>query len=154
MSVTKEPLATRPIQLCAFDTSRDYPEGEEARQILAYHPADCCVDDQISVVGLAQALLTFTGNFDEACTRSLFAVSWASNSLCCVSRCRMQVATACMPSETYGCSQGLQAILHQAYVQYSLLHGSLREKLVRLRTSRLLLHCACKPQVLDEVATN
>lgn len=106
MSVTKEQLATQPIQLCAFDTSRDYPEGEEARQILAYHPADCSVDDQISVVGLAQALLTFTGNFDEACTRSLLVVPKARNTFYFLSRCRMQVATACMPSETYGCSEG------------------------------------------------
>lgn len=66
MSATKEMQTLHPVQLCVFDTERDYPEGEEARQILAYHPEDCSIDDQTSVVGLAQALLTFTGNFDEA----------------------------------------------------------------------------------------
>lgn len=66
MSATKDMQTLHPLQLCVFDTERDYPEGEEARQILAYHPEDCSIDDQTSVVGLAQALLTFTGNFDEA----------------------------------------------------------------------------------------
>lgn len=55
-----------PVQLCVYDTERDYPEGEEAQQILAYHPEDCSIDDQTAVVGLAQALLTFIGNFEEA----------------------------------------------------------------------------------------
>lgn len=66
MSATKEMQTLHPVQLCVFDAERDYPEGEEARQILAYHPEDCSTDIQTSVVGLAQALLTFTGNFDEA----------------------------------------------------------------------------------------
>ena len=66
MSATKEMQTLHPVQLCVFDAERDYPEGEEARQILAYHPEGCSVDDQTSVVGLAQALLTFIGNFDEA----------------------------------------------------------------------------------------
>ena len=66
MSATKEMQTLHPVQLCVFDAERDYPEGEEARQILAYHPEGCSVDDQTTVVGLAQALLTFIGNFDEA----------------------------------------------------------------------------------------
>ena len=70
MSTTKEQQPAQPVQLCAFDTERDYPEGEEARQILAYHPEGCSIDDQTSVVGLAQALLTFAGNFDEARTHA------------------------------------------------------------------------------------
>ncbi len=65
MSAPQEQQASHVVQLCAFDTERDYPEGEEARQILAYHPEACSVHDQTSVVGLAQALLTFTGNFDK-----------------------------------------------------------------------------------------
>lgn len=57
----------KPIQLCVFDTEHDYPEGEEAQQILAYYPSEACsVSDQTSVVGLAQALLTFNANFEEA----------------------------------------------------------------------------------------
>ena len=55
--------APMPLQLCVFDTQRDYPEGEEAHQILAYHPEACPVTDQTSVIGLAQALSTFAGNF-------------------------------------------------------------------------------------------
>ena len=70
MSTTKEQQPAQPVQICAFDTERDYPEGEEARQILAYHPEGCSIDDQTSVVGLAQALLTFAGNFDEARTHA------------------------------------------------------------------------------------
>jgi hypothetical protein len=71
MSATKGMQTLHPVQLCIFDAERDYPEGEEARQILAYHPEDCSIHDQTSVVGLAQALLTFTGNFDEAGAHSV-----------------------------------------------------------------------------------
>lgn len=56
----------KPVQLCVFDTEHDYPEGEEAQRILAYYPPDACsVDDQTSVIGLAQALLTFNANFEQ-----------------------------------------------------------------------------------------
>ena len=65
MTTALEHAEAPPLQLCAFDVARDYPEGEEARQILAYHPEECSVDHQTSVVGLAQALLTFVGNFAE-----------------------------------------------------------------------------------------
>lgn len=61
----------KPVQLCVFDTEHDYPEGEEAQRILAYYPPDACsVDDQTSVIGLAQALLTFNANFEGVRCRS------------------------------------------------------------------------------------
>ena len=65
MAAAIEHSVKTPLQLCAFDVERDYPEGEEARQILAYYPEECSIDQQTSVVGLTQALLTFVGNFDE-----------------------------------------------------------------------------------------
>ena len=53
------------LQLCVFDSKRDYPEGQEAKRILAYYPEACSVDDQTAVVGLAEALVTFATNFDQ-----------------------------------------------------------------------------------------
>ena len=64
MSATEKPIK-QPLQLCVFDVEREFPEGEEARQILAYFPEGCSINDQTSTVGLAQALLTFVGNFSE-----------------------------------------------------------------------------------------
>ena len=63
MSAVAEKSIRQPLQLCVFDIEREYPEGEEARQILAYYPEECSIDDQLSIVGLAQALRTFVGNF-------------------------------------------------------------------------------------------
>ena len=92
----------KPVQLCIFDTERDYPEGEEAQQILAYHPKSCSATDQTSVVGLAQALITFSANFDEArVIRDICnAILYASNS-CLLCR-RMPLVKACTLFEVRG----------------------------------------------------
>lgn len=66
MSTNKSKPVYR-VQLCVFDSQRDYPEGEEAKRILAYYPAECSVDEQTAVVGLAEALATFASNFDQVC---------------------------------------------------------------------------------------
>ena len=97
---------TRPLQLCVYDTERDYPEGEEAQQILAYYPEACSVTDQTSVIGLAQALLTFTANFEEA--RGQVTVAYVT----CVearnfSHCRKPHVTSCMLSNMFGPSTDL-----------------------------------------------
>ena len=62
----KQELPRYRLQLCVFDSQRDYPEGQEAQRILAYYPKDCPVDEQTAVVGLAEALVTFANNFDQA----------------------------------------------------------------------------------------
>ena len=46
-------MTTGPVQLCVFDTKRDYPEGEEGQQIVAYHPEASSISDQTAVMGLA-----------------------------------------------------------------------------------------------------
>lgn len=96
----------RSVQLCVFDTERDYPEGQEAQQILAYHPEACSITDQTSVVGLAQALLTFNANFEEA--RFQVAVAYVirieSRSYL---HCRKPHVTACMLSDMCGPSTDL-----------------------------------------------
>ena len=96
----------RPVQLCVFDTERDYPEGEEAQQILAYHPEACSITDQTSIVGLAQALLTFNANFEEAriqLTLAYVTFVKARNFL----HCRKLCVTACMLSDVCGPSTDL-----------------------------------------------
>lgn len=65
----KKERQTYPLQLCVFDSQRDYPEGEEAQRILAYYPTDCSIDEQTAVIGLAEALATFSNNFDEVLVR-------------------------------------------------------------------------------------
>ena len=101
----------RALQLCVFDTERDYAEGEEARQILAYHPETCSITDQTSVVGLAQALLTFCRNFEEVQINMFVVFLFASkhvNRLLC---CRMHPVIACMPIEVSGPFTGQRRIL-------------------------------------------
>ena len=53
----------RPFQLCIFDERRGEQEGQEQDKILGYYPAQVPLQEQGSVVGLAQALLTFTNTF-------------------------------------------------------------------------------------------
>ena len=48
----------RPFQLCIFDERRGEQEGQEQDKILGYYPAQVPLQEQGSVVGLAQALLT------------------------------------------------------------------------------------------------
>ena len=69
MSTNKSKPVYR-LQLCVFDSQRDYPEGQEAKRILAYYPAECSEDEQTAVVGLAEALVTFANNFDQVCLQS------------------------------------------------------------------------------------
>ena len=92
----------KPVQLCVFDTEHDYPEGEEAHQILAYHPEACSVDDQASVVGLAQALLTFNANFAEVGSQVGVPLVVSSKAKGSALHCRKPHVIACMPSDTCG----------------------------------------------------
>lgn len=91
-----------PIQLCVYDTERDYPEGEEAQQILAYHPEACSISDQIAVVGLAQALLTFNTNFEEASLQVTTAHVTCGQAENFPTARRKPPVTACMPSNMCG----------------------------------------------------
>ena len=97
---------TRPVQLCVYDTERDYPEGEEAQQILAYYPEACSITDQTSVVGFAQALLTFTANFEEARVRVTVAYVTYVEARSFL-HCRKPFVTACMLNDMCGLSTDL-----------------------------------------------
>lgn len=101
METEQQPKA---VQLCVFDVEHDYPEGEEAQQILAYHPEACSADGQTSVVGLAQALLTFSSNFAEArwcsCFLLVFDLLDEESGLCY----RRHLVIACMPIGISGLS--------------------------------------------------
>ena len=47
-------------QLCVFDLRRGQLEGQELDKILFFHPADCPILLQISVIGLCEGIVTFT----------------------------------------------------------------------------------------------
>jgi len=47
-------------QLCVFDLRRGQQEGQELDKILFFHPADCPILLQLSVIGLCEGIITFT----------------------------------------------------------------------------------------------
>uniref|UniRef100_A0A0E0AVI7 CCZ1/INTU/HSP4 first Longin domain-containing protein n=1 Tax=Oryza glumipatula TaxID=40148 RepID=A0A0E0AVI7_9ORYZ len=46
-------------QLCVFDLRRGQQEGQELDKILFFHPADCPILLQLSVIGLCEGIITF-----------------------------------------------------------------------------------------------
>ncbi|KAL6862446.1 hypothetical protein ACP4OV_016787 [Aristida adscensionis] len=56
-------------QLCVFDLRRGQQEGQELDKILFFHPADCPILLQLSVIGLCEGIVTFTRIFspEEDC---------------------------------------------------------------------------------------
>lgn len=52
------------LQLCIFDDRRGDREGQEADKVLGYYPNSVTVNAQTSLVGLAQAFLSFTSTFE------------------------------------------------------------------------------------------
>ncbi|KAM0887912.1 hypothetical protein ACQ4PT_028683 [Festuca glaucescens] len=55
--------ATDGAQLCVFDLRRGQQEGQELDKILFFHPADCPILLQLSVIGLCEGIITFTRIF-------------------------------------------------------------------------------------------
>ncbi|GJN03553.1 hypothetical protein PR202_ga21009 [Eleusine coracana subsp. coracana] len=47
-------------QLCVFDLRRGQQEGQELDKILFFHPTDCPILLQLSVIGLCEGIVTFT----------------------------------------------------------------------------------------------
>ncbi|KAL5232581.1 hypothetical protein ABZP36_031357 [Zizania latifolia] len=56
-------------QLCVFDLRRGQQEGQELDKILFFHPADCPILLQLSVIGLCEGIITFSRIFspDDDC---------------------------------------------------------------------------------------
>ncbi|XP_040383061.1 vacuolar fusion protein CCZ1 homolog isoform X1 [Oryza brachyantha] len=56
-------------QLCVFDLRRGQQEGQELDKILFFHPADCPILLQLSVIGLCEGIITFARIFspDDDC---------------------------------------------------------------------------------------
>jgi hypothetical protein len=46
-------------QLCVFDLRRGQQEGQELDKILFFHPTDCPILLQLSVIGLCEGIITF-----------------------------------------------------------------------------------------------
>ncbi|CAM0911573.1 unnamed protein product [Alopecurus aequalis] len=55
--------ATDGVQLCVFDLRRGQQEGQELDKILFFHPPDCPILLQLSVIGLCEGIITFTRIF-------------------------------------------------------------------------------------------
>ncbi|BDA47525.1 Vacuolar fusion protein CCZ1 homolog [Coccomyxa sp. Obi] len=54
-----------PLQLCTFDVRRGRVEGQEADRVLGFYPSCTDAIDQVSVVGLVQAMSAFSSIFDQ-----------------------------------------------------------------------------------------
>lgn len=51
------------MQLCVFDMSRGQHDGHELEKILFFFPTECPLTAQLSLIGLAEGLITFTKIF-------------------------------------------------------------------------------------------
>ncbi|KAL8137897.1 hypothetical protein V2J09_003898 [Rumex salicifolius] len=60
---------TESVKLCVFDLRRGQEEGLELDKILFFYPSDSPISTQLSIIGLAEGLISFTRNFspDAAC---------------------------------------------------------------------------------------
>lgn len=57
---------TGSFQLCLYDDRLGLREGEEAEKILAFYPSETSLNEQTAIVGLVQAMSTFTSVFSKA----------------------------------------------------------------------------------------
>uniref|UniRef100_A0A0D9X808 CCZ1/INTU/HSP4 first Longin domain-containing protein n=1 Tax=Leersia perrieri TaxID=77586 RepID=A0A0D9X808_9ORYZ len=57
------------LQVCVFDLRRGQEEGQELDKILFFHPSDCPILLQLSVIGLCEGIITFARIFspDDDC---------------------------------------------------------------------------------------
>ena len=117
----------RPLQLCVFDERRGEQEGQEQDKLLGYYPAQVPLQEQGSVVGLAQALLTFTNTFQpvwhspspserlqQAVSAACYCSCGSSGQYQCQLYCRTPPVKQCTQStavglctaasRTFGCS--------------------------------------------------
>ena len=52
-------------QVVLFDSSKGNEEGKEIEKVIAWYPSDCTQCEKVQSVGLLQALIQFSGVFDE-----------------------------------------------------------------------------------------
>jgi hypothetical protein len=60
------------LSISFFDSSRGHTEGEEHDKILAFYPPNTSTNVQCSIVGLAQAVITFSNTFNQVTRAQCF----------------------------------------------------------------------------------
>eukprot|EP00252_Welwitschia_mirabilis_P001856 TRINITY_DN1181_c0_g1_i1.p1 TRINITY_DN1181_c0_g1~~TRINITY_DN1181_c0_g1_i1.p1 ORF type:complete len:516 (+),score=102.53 TRINITY_DN1181_c0_g1_i1:312-1859(+) len=63
MGLSQNNNSNEELQLCVFDTRRGQQEGQEIDKILFFYPPNFSLTSQLSVIGLSEGIITFTGIF-------------------------------------------------------------------------------------------
>ncbi|KAK3121746.1 hypothetical protein QOZ80_8BG0660250 [Eleusine coracana subsp. coracana] len=120
-------------QLCVFDLRRGQQEGQELDKILFFHPADCPILLQLSVIGLCEGIVTFTRIFspEEDCEvieseKHSHVFYQAEPDIWMV----LVVEKTKDNEPTWRCG-ALQGILKEAHSLFTMFHGPIRALLDR-----------------------
>ncbi|KAJ1268489.1 hypothetical protein BS78_07G139600 [Paspalum vaginatum] len=126
-------------QLCVFDLRRGQQEGQELDKILFFHPADCPILLQLSVIGLCEGIVTFTRIFspEEDCEvieseKHSHVFYQAEPDIWMV----LVVEKTKDDESTWRCG-ALQGILKEAHSLFAMFHGPIRTLLDRQPSAEL-----------------
>ncbi|CAO2206786.1 unnamed protein product [Urochloa humidicola] len=126
-------------QLCVFDLRRGQQEGQELDKILFFHPADCPILLQLSVIGLCEGIVTFTRIFspEEDCEvieseKHSHVFYQAEPDIWMV----LVVEKSKDNESTWRCG-ALQGILKEAHSLFAMFHGPIRTLLDRQPSAEL-----------------
>ncbi|XP_066327074.1 vacuolar fusion protein CCZ1 homolog isoform X2 [Miscanthus floridulus] len=126
-------------QLCVFDLRRGQQEGQELDKILFFHPADCPILLQLSVIGLCEGIVTFTRIFspEEDCEvieseKHSHVFYQAETDIWMV----LVVEKNKENELTWRCG-ALQGILKEAHSLFAMFHGPIRTLLDRQPSAEL-----------------
>ncbi|KAG2583981.1 vacuolar fusion protein CCZ1 homolog isoform X3 [Panicum virgatum] len=126
-------------QLCVFDLRRGQQEGQELDKILFFHPADCPILLQLSVIGLCEGIVTFTRIFspEEDCEvieseKRSHVFYQAEPDIWMV----LVVEKTKDNESTWRCG-ALQGILKEAHSLFTMFHGPIRSLLDRQPSAEL-----------------
>ncbi|KAF8772857.1 hypothetical protein HU200_005245 [Digitaria exilis] len=132
-------------QLCVFDLRRGQQEGQELDKILFFHPADCPILLQLSVIGLCEGIVTFTRIFspEEDCEvieseKHSHVFYQAEPDIWMV----LVVEKTKVNEPTWRCG-ALQGILKEAHSLFAMFHGPIRTLLDRQPSAELVRGHLC-----------
>uniref|UniRef100_A0A0E0QJ89 CCZ1/INTU/HSP4 first Longin domain-containing protein n=2 Tax=Oryza TaxID=4527 RepID=A0A0E0QJ89_ORYRU len=126
-------------QLCVFDLRRGQQEGQELDKILFFHPTDCPILLQLSVIGLCEGIITFARIFspDDDCEviesekhSHVFYQAEADIWMVLVVEKNKDIES------TWRCG-ALQGILKEVHSLFTMFHGPIRTLLDRQPSAEL-----------------
>ncbi|XP_010235140.1 vacuolar fusion protein CCZ1 homolog isoform X1 [Brachypodium distachyon] len=131
--------STDGAQLCVFDLRRGQQEGQELDKILFFHPTDCPILLQLSVIGLCEGIITFTRIFspEDDCEviesdRHSHVFYQAETDIWMV----LVVEKTKDSESTLRCA-ALQGILKESHSLFTMFHGPIRSLLDRKPSAEL-----------------